>query len=170
MGRKLKKNLSKLSSLYNLIAGGCDSDVRYWTLTGHKLNRIWTITEQLLNSCLTVREAGSRMEYGAGSPAAMLEGDWVMTALYGQVFCSSRPKILVIVRIGPYKVVRESQLPFVSPLPYIRSDILGGHREMFQRSRTRASEQPRRLDARRCARGDRDEQGAGLRRRSSGGG
>ena len=31
----------------------------------------------------------------------MLEGDWVMRALYGQAFCSSRPKILVIVRIGP---------------------------------------------------------------------
>ena len=53
-GAETEKNLSKLSSLYNLIAGGSDSDVRYWTLTGHKLNRIWTITEQLLNSCLTV--------------------------------------------------------------------------------------------------------------------
>ena len=46
------------------------------------------------------------MEYGAGSPAAMLEGDWVMRALYRQAFCSSRPKILVIVRIGSYKVGR----------------------------------------------------------------
>ena len=34
----------------------------------------------------------------------MLEGDWVMRALYGQAFCSSRPKILVIMRIGPYKM------------------------------------------------------------------
>ena len=44
------------------------------------------------------------MEYGAGSPLQMLEWDWVMRALYVQAFCSSRPKILVIVRIGPYKV------------------------------------------------------------------
>ena len=72
--QKPKKNLSKLSSLYNLIAGGSDSDVRYWTLTGHKLNRIWTATEQLLNSCLTVRVAGSRMEYGAGSPLQCWKG------------------------------------------------------------------------------------------------
>ena len=44
------------------------------------------------------------MEYGAGSPLQCWKGDWVMRALYGQAFCSSRPKILVIMRIGPYKV------------------------------------------------------------------